>query len=109
MDNYTTFQDKDGNMMSNNEIPSLPAYFGKNTWLGVKLAYVPEIGYTVTYDGKDYEIMTVTTYQEKSDDVVIVTHVIKCLEIDEDGNDVGNEPISLKMSDESDIYGIVGF
>jgi len=88
------------------EKPEMPVYFGKNTWLSVDLVYVPQIGYFLQKDDKDYEIMAVTTYQEKPGDVVIVTHVLKCLEIDEEGNDVGNEPINLKISVNSDIYGI---
>lgn len=106
---YQTMYDKAGNLISNEQLPDIPEYFGENTWLGVELAYVPQIGYTVRYDDKDYEIMTVTTYQEKADDVVIVTHVLKCLEIDENMEDAGNEPIILKMTDNSDKYGIVGY
>jgi len=105
---YDTMYDKSGNLISNEELPEIPAYFGKNTYLGVNLGYLPQIGYYLQYQDKEYEIMTVTTYQEKPGDVVIVTHVLKCLEVDEDGEDVGNEPIILKMSDNSDSYGIVG-
>ena len=106
---YDTMYDKAGNLISNEEIPELPAYFGRNTYLGVNLGYLPQIGYSMTYQEKDYEIMMVTTYQEKVGNVVIVTHVLKCLEIDEDGEDVGNEPIILKITDNSDRYGIVGY
>lgn len=86
-----------------------PAYFGENTYLGVETLYVPQIGYTFQYQDKSYEILTVTTYQEKVGQDVLITHVLKCLEIDEEGGDVGNEPIILKITDNSDKYGIVGY
>ena len=106
---YDTMYDKSGNLISNEMIPDIPEYFGENTYLGVSLGYLPQIGYTLQYEGKDYEIMSVTTYQEKLDNSVIVTHVLFCLEIDEDGNDAGSEPIVLKLTDSSDKFGIVGY
>lgn len=106
---YDTMYDKAGNLISKEMLPTYPEFFGQNTHYGVKLHYLPEIGYSLSYQDKDYEIMTVTTYQEKVGDVVIVTHVLKCLETDEEGNDVGNDPITLKITDNSDKYGIVGY
>lgn len=106
---YDIMYDKSGNLISNEQFPEIPAYFGENTYLGVELAYIPQIGYTFRKGDIDYEILAVTTYQEKVGDVVIVTHVLRCMEIDEDGNDVGNEPTNLKVSGNSDIYGIVGY
>lgn len=92
--------------MTDHMMPEMPAYFGKNTWLSVHLVYTPEIGYILTYDEKDYEIISVTTYQEKPDKDVITTHVVKCLEVDENGDDAGNEPINLKIWGNSDEFGI---
>lgn len=106
---YDTMYDKSGNLISNEMLPDIPNYFGENTYLGVNLAYVPQIGYTLAYQDKDYEILACTTYQEKVGNDVLVTHVLKCLEIDEDGNDVGNDPITLKITDNSDKYGIIGY
>lgn len=98
--------DKGVYVMTEYEIPEMPVYFGKNTYLSVHLAYLPQIGYFLTYQDKDYEILEVTTYQEKVDKGVIVTHVLKCLEVDENGEDVGNDMLILKVSENSDKYGI---
>lgn len=103
---YDTMYDKAGNLISNEDFPALPEYFGKNTYLGVDLQYVPQIGYTFQYQGKDYEIRSVTIYRENSGVMAIV---LTCLQIDEDGNDAGQDPIILKLMDNSDIYGIVGY
>lgn len=87
----------------------MPQYFGENTIYGVETLYVPQIGYTFIFEDKSYEILRVTTYQEKVGQDVKVAHVLKCLEIDENGEDAGSEPIILKLWDNSDRYGIVGF
>lgn len=105
---YQTMYTRDGYLVNNENFPSMPAYFGENTPFGVELAYIPQIGYPINYQDKYYEILTVTTYQEKIDNVVHVTHVLKCMETNEDGDDVGNEPIILKLLDRSDSYGITG-
>lgn len=103
---YDTMYDKAGNLISTQSLPDNPVYFGKNTWLSTHLVYTPQIGGYLIYQDKDYEILTVTTYQEMCDETLITTHVVKCLEVDEDGNDAGNEPINLKITDNSDKYGI---
>ena len=92
--------------MTNYNTPEMPRYFGENTAYAVYLLYVPQIGQYLEYGDKSYEIIEVTTYQEKVGQDVLVTHVLKCLEVDENGEDAGNEPIILKVTDNSDIYGI---
>lgn len=109
MGQYQTMYTKEGHLINNENFPDMPAYFGENTPFGVKLAYIPQIGYPFTYQDKSYEIMSVTTYQEKPDKSVITTHVLTCLETDENGDGVGSEPLILKLTDNSDIYGITGF
>lgn len=100
MGHFETFRDRDGNMMSNEFVPSIPDYFGPNTFYSVELLYVPQIGAFLIYEGKDYVVTQVTTYQEKPDKEVIVTHVMTCYETDEDGEikPDSSGPITLKST-----------
>lgn len=97
---FQTFQDKDGNIISNNQIPSVPDYFGKNTYFAVEMHYLPQIGEFLIYEDKNYVITGCTTYQEMSDKEVIVTHVMTCYETDEDGEILPDSsgPITLKSN-----------
>lgn len=82
------------------DIPEMPDYFGDSTKYGVELVYVPIVGAILKKDGKEYEIMKVNTFQENMSDGVEIVHHMKCLAIDADGNDAGEETITLTSYDE---------
>lgn len=96
---YDLIVAKDGHHVSKGEVPDMPDYFGPNTYLSVTIAYVPFCGAYVEYSGKSYVILRVQTMQEKPTEM---THIMTCLEIDDEGLEVGQSPITLN----SDMSGI---
>jgi len=68
---------------------------------------VPRIGTMVVYQGKEYEVLSTTTYQENSGEPVKpgtypkVDITTKCLilRIDDEGEDMGEEPITVDSTD----------
>lgn len=68
-------------------------YRGDKMWTLVVI--LPEIGAFVTYEGKSYNILKTSTYQEETG---IVTKAL-ILRIDDEGEDMGEEPIWV-MADE---------
>jgi hypothetical protein len=56
---------------------------------------LPDAGHIISYGDKSYEIQTLTTMSEMSGISVYRWTVATLVEIDDEANDVGNEPISV--------------
>ena len=72
--------------------------------MGTIVMILPTIGTFVTYEGKSYAIMTVTTYQEEGSepDKAVITTICRILPIDDEGDDCSspdNPPISVKADE----------
>lgn len=72
------------------------SYDSSRMWTLVVI--IPQIGALVTYEGKSYEILSTRTYQENYDKPDITT-LCRLLRISDEGDDMGEEPITVRADE----------
>lgn len=68
---------------------------------------IPRIGTMVFYQGKSYQILQTETYQEDSGEPVklieypkaVITTICRILRVDDEGDDMGEEAISVNVEE----------
>ncbi len=91
-------QDKNQKIVGNLDIEGKwdESYQASQMWTLVLI--LPEIGAFVTYQDNPYVILSSTTYQEEVDKPVITT-ICRILRIDDNGDDAGLSPITVKADE----------
>lgn len=67
---------------------------------------IPQIGLFYAYQGKEYEVLRTTTYQEKRDGSFIPDFTTICviLRITDEGEDAGDPTIEVNSDELTEIY-----